>query len=268
MKISEILVDSIKYPLDNDEDFTNVIVLFGIPVVGIIIYLLFIGLAGAFGYNSYGYSDAAAGVLAIGMIIMYLFYLAFYLLCPGYMLSVMDEGINQSDVIPAINVGKNIVDTIKLAILGFIYFIIPVIIGVAVLFVAGFFSGLLTSFSYYYSPLALVGSMGIGGLIALLIFAFFEILYTIAVLRMARFDSLGAALSFGEVWADLKDIGIVKMIMLYAAIASISGFALVGSLALAIVFPYVGIFAILLIVAPALSLFSSYAFGLLYSEIA
>lgn len=263
MKISEILVDSLKYPLDNDEDFTNVIVLFGIPVVGLIIYILFIGLAGAFGY-----SDAAAGVVAIGMIIMYLFYLVFYLLYPGYMLSVMDEGINQSDVIPAINIGKNIVDTIKLAILAFIYFIIPILIGVAILFVAGFFSGLLSSFAYNPSPLALIGSLGIGGLIALLIFAFFEVLYTIAVLRMARFDSMGAALSFGEVWADLKDIGIVKMIMLYAAIASISGFAMIGSLALAIVFPYIGIFAILLIVAPALALFSSYAFGLLYSEIA
>ena len=263
MKISEILVDSLKYPLDNDEDFTNVIVLFGIPVIGIIIYLIFIGLAGAFGT-----SDAAAGVLVIGMIIMYLFYLVFYLLYPGYMLSVMDEGINQSDVIPAINIGKNIVDTIKLAILGFIYFIIPAIIGVAVLFLSGIFSGLLSSFSYTTSPLALIGSMGIGVLIALLIFAFFEILYTVAVLRMARFDSLGAALSFGEVWADLKDIGIVKMLMLYAAIASISGFALIGSLALALVFPYIGIFAILLIVVPAISLFSAYAFGLLYSEIA
>ena len=263
MKISEILVDSLKYPLDNDEDFTNVIVLFGIPVVGLIIYILFIGLAGAFGY-----SDAAAGVVAIGMIIMYLFYLVFYLLYPGYTLSVMDEGINQSDVIPAINIGKNIVDTIKLAILGFIYFIIPIIIGVAVLFLSGVVSGLLSSFSHNPSPLALIGSMGIGILIVFAIFAFFELLYTIAVLRMARFDSLGAALSFGEVWADLKDIGIVKMIMLYAAIASITGFALVGSLALALVFPYIGVFAILLIVAPALSLFGAYAFGLLYSEIA
>ena len=123
MKISEILVNSIKYPIDNEEDITNPIILFGIPVVGVIIYFIFMGIAGLFGY-----SDAASGVLAIGIIVMYLFYLVFYLLYPGYMLSVVDEGINQSNIIPAMNIGKNIVDTIKLAILGFIYFIIPIIL--------------------------------------------------------------------------------------------------------------------------------------------
>ena len=75
MKISEILVNSIKYPIDNEEDITNPIILFGIPVVGVIIYFIFMGIAGLFGY-----SDAASGVLAIGIIVMYLFYLVFYLL--------------------------------------------------------------------------------------------------------------------------------------------------------------------------------------------
>lgn len=263
MKISEILVDSIKYPIDNDEDILNTIVLFGIPVVGIIIYFIFVGLAGVFGT-----SDAAAGVFAIGMIIMYLFYLVFYLLYPGYLLSVMDEGINKSNIIPAINIGKNIVDTIKLAILAFIYFIIPIILGIIVLLLFGSLGSLAGSFATNPSPLALIGSLGIGGLIVLLIFAFFELLYTIAVLRMAAYDSLGSALSFGEVWADLNEIGILKIIMLYALTVGITGAISIGALGLIVVFPIIGLLIVMLVVGPILSLFSTYAFGLLYSDIA
>ncbi|MCR5026519.1 MAG: DUF4013 domain-containing protein [Methanobrevibacter sp.] len=263
MKISEILVNSLKYPIDNEEDITNPIILFGIPVVGVVIFVIFMGIAGLFGAG-----DAASGVLAIGMIVMYLFYLVFYLLYPGYMLSVIDEGINQSNIIPAMNIGKNIVNTIKLAILGFIYFIIPIILGIIVLLVSGTLGSVLSSFAANPSPLSLISSLGIGGLIVLAIFALFELLYTVAVLRLAAFDSLGAALSVGEVWADLKDIGIVKIVLLYAAVITITGFAAIGSLALFLVFPLIGLFIIMLVVGPVLSLFGAYAFGLLYSDMA
>ena len=261
MKISDILVNSIKYPIDNDEDIINTVVLFGIPVFGLIILLA--GIAGLFGENG-------GGIIAIGLIIAALLAFIFILILPGYSLSVMDEGINQSNIIPSMNIGKNIVDTIKLAILGVIYSIIPAIISFIIVFVFGFIAAAAGAISAS-STMGLTFSVFelFGYFLSAVIYAFFVLLLLIATLRLARYDSLGAALSFGEVWADLNDLGIVKVLLLYSLISIIGGLLIAGSLALIGTFSvFAGALVILLLVLPVVALFSSYALGLLYSEIA
>lgn len=263
MKISDILVNSIKYPIDNDEDIINTAVLFGIPAVGLIILFLFAGIAGLFGENG-------GGIIAIGLIIAALLAFIFLLILPGYSLSVMDEGINQSNIIPSMNIGKNIVDTIKLLILGFIYSIIPAIIGSIIVFLFAIIGGAAGGVSGSESMGLTVSTFTwFGYFISALVSAFFTLLLLIATLRLARYDSLGAALSFGEVWADLNDLGIVKVLLLYALISIIGGLLITGSFALIGTFSvFAGALVILLLVLPVVFLFSSYALGLLYSEIA
>ena len=51
-------------------------------------------------------------------------------------------------------------------------------------------------------------------------------------------------------------------------VVTITGFIGIGSLALLLVFPIIGLFVIMLVVGPIVSLFSAYAFGLLYSDMA
>ena len=104
-------------------------------------------------------------------------------------------------------------------------------------------------------------------LITGIFYFFFGLLFLCATLRFANYDSLSEALSIGEVWADLMDIGILKVILAVVAIAVTASIIMAGSIFLISISSF-AIFLVILIVIPFLLLFGSYALGLLYSEIA
>lgn len=269
MELSDIIVKSLKYPLD-DEGFYYVIILCSLLAIALIVFWLFAGIGVAIGTNT-------AGIMAlVGLLIVGLLVLAFALIAPGYAVSVMSEGIDQTGVIPAMDIGKNIVDSIKLFVIHFIYAIIPVIFTLIVGVIAGLLGVALTpdtyshsshyysSYSNYSDPTMLLYLFVF--LLVGIVSAIFTLLSMVGMLRFAKYDSLSEAVNFSEVVSDLKEIGIVKTIVFYVALVVIATILCMGFVGL--LFIPLGIFAIILILFPFLILFNSYALGLLYSEVA
>jgi hypothetical protein len=102
-------------------------------------------------------------------------------------------------------------------------------------------------------------------IIGLIIFLVFAVLLLIAQCRLAKTESLGEALNFGEVIGDIKEIGIVKVVLVLILVGII-GYILtliaggigqfseiIGSILTAIFSIYV-------------TFFENRAYGLLYSD--
>ena len=150
MKISEILINSLKYPMDDEENFKYVMLFSGILVVGSLLYSLMTGIGFCFE------SNAASALIIIGALLYAVCCFAYGLVFPGYLISVVREGIDQTGVIPAFEFGQNIIDTIKFWILGFIYNIVPIILTVIVLVIFVFVGGSFSSASSAGSPVVLL----------------------------------------------------------------------------------------------------------------
>lgn len=257
MKISEIIINSIKYPFDDEENFKYVMLFSGILVVGSLLYSLISGIGACFG------SDTSTVFMIIGVLIYAVCCFAYGLVFPGYLISVIREGIDQTGVIPAFEFGQNIVDTIKFWILGFIYNIVPIIVTVILVVIFVFVGVSLTSSSSSGSPAVLL--IIIAAIILAVVFVFFNLLFAVGALRFAKYESLSEALSISECWAELKEVGL-KLVLLVVAIAVIQLGVLIASLLLWFI-PVVGLVISMMIVMPFTRLFGAYALGSLYSEV-
>ncbi|MBR2557402.1 MAG: DUF4013 domain-containing protein [Methanobrevibacter sp.] len=257
MKISEILINSLKYPMDDEENFKYVMLFSGILVVGSLLYSLMTGIGFCFG------SNAASALIIIGALLYAVCCFAYGLVFPGYLISVIREGIDQTGVIPAFEFGQNIVDTIKFWILGFIYNIVPIIVTVIVVVIFAFVGGSFTSTPSAGSPAVLL--IIIAAIILAVVFVFFNLLFAVGALRFAKYESLSEALSISECWAELKEVGL-KLVLLVVAIAVIQLGVVIASLLLWFI-PVVGLVISTMIVIPFTRLFGAYALGSLYSEV-
>ena len=102
--------------------------------------------------------------------------------------------------------------------------------------------------------------------IAIILFVIFGLFLEIGICRLAKYDSMGEAFSFGQIWSDLKEIGIFKVlgfIIVLSIICSLIGIVIGVVSAI----PFVGALVATLVVRPFMLLFSNRAVGLLYSEI-
>lgn len=254
MSIGEIISESFRYPLGDKENFKYPAIIFlllGLGIAGIVTLFEFAMWFGG------GSSSDFGAILWIFAILALFLYVIFALIAPGYLVSVTREGIDQTGLIPPLEIGANIVNSIKLAILGFIYMIIPSIF--AVIFVVIISS---VARSDAAPALAIIGL-----LILLIIYLLFAFLLVVAEMRFAKYDSLSEALSFGEVYEDLKDIGILKLlvvcIIMSILIEIIAGIGFIVAL-----IPVIGGLIYGCLVLPFCALAYSYAMGLLYSDIA
>lgn len=209
---------------------------------------------------------------------------AITLLTWGYGLSVVRESITLNDEIPDFDWVKNFVDGIKRFLVMFIYFLIPTI----VVFVLGILS--IASFGSFISDSTLAavqsastpevaiaaipseawGALGIGlvitllvGIILYLIFALFE---TVAACRLAKYDSFGEAFAVGQIWQEIKQIGILRLIA-FLIVLGIVGFIITLLIGLISIIPFVGPILGALFGSSFLALFGSRAMGLLYSDV-
>ena len=113
---------------------------------------------------------------------------------------------------------------------------------------------------------SLFAGIAITAIIALILFIIFGIFELIAECRLAKYDSLGEAFSFGEIFSDIKEIGILRLfafLIVLWLIACVIG--LIGALITAI--PYIGIIIAALVVYPFILLYANRALGLLYSDV-
>ncbi len=236
MGIGDILSKSISYPFS---DLTK----FLIMGIGVIIVDLDTVFGELFGTESF--------MVILGFIIAVLFSIVML----GYSINVIKRGIDNSIEIPDFDFANNFVDGLKLILIGFVYFIIPLIITLVLLFVFGAIGSGLNQ---------VVGSLGIWALIAV-IFIIFGIFAIVAQARFAISHSISDALSIGEVFEDVKRIGILKII-LFLIVVSILISVLALILAIITVIPVIGVMIIDLLLGGFIFLFLNYGIGLLYAE--
>ena len=198
--------------------------------------------------------------------------LVFLLIAPGYFVSVVGAGINNSLEIPVINLGRNIVDTFKLIILHICYIAIPSFLTFVILcFLTGF--GVSSQFSGDFHNItivsqgvnALLGSIQITVIGTIIVQWVFSLLEYIARARLANYHSLKESLKIHKVIKDIRQIGVGKFVGWYLVMNILIAF--IGAIfMLLLVIPYVGFIIYLCVVIPILALIHDYSLGLLYSE--
>ncbi len=116
MDLSKLILNSLKYP------FRNIAKL---PIICILFVLIAIIPIGMVSDNNY--------LISIGVIAFFLF----ILIVPGYFVSVVKLGTNQSKMLPSFNLVNNIYDSIRVTILRIFYMIVPVLVFIIALMVFG-----------------------------------------------------------------------------------------------------------------------------------
>lgn len=259
MEIGEIISESFRYPFSEPNAFMKV-ALFSL-LLAVPVFIMILGILSFSGSNN----SSQAGMVVLVLYGIYLICALIYsLIMGGYNLSVMKEGINHSGALPAFDLAKNIVDSIKLWILSIIYSIVPIIVVTALFFVV--IAGAANSSSNDPSSM-FAGGFLIVALVAIILGIIFGILLLVATLRFANTDSLSEGLKFSAVFDDIKQIGIGKILILVILLGIIIGVIALLSALISLI-PIIGFLVILFFISPFIQLFLSYAYGLLYSDIA
>lgn len=243
MDLSGLVSKSFRYPFRNIKK---------LPVICILFILMAIVPIGMVSNNDY--------IIYAGVIAFFLF----ILLVPGYFLSIVKLGSNQSGMLPSFNLVSSIWDSIRVLCLRIVYMIIPVV----VFFLA------LSTFGPTSRELILnlrvhefIATVGIVFLVILVTYLIFEFLLFFAKARLAYFNSLSEALRINKVIEDIRNIGIVNIIKWLVVMAVLlNAVTFVTSFVIAI--PYVGFLIYICIVIPIIESIANYSLGLLYSNIA
>ena len=104
MDLARLVSNSFKYPFRNIKK---------LPVICILFILIAIIPIGMISDNNY--------ITAIGVIAFFLF----IMLVPGYFLSIVKLGSNQSAMLPSFNIINNIYDSVRVLLLRIVYMIVP-----------------------------------------------------------------------------------------------------------------------------------------------
>lgn len=184
MSLSEIITDSVKYPFSNITNFL---------IVGILTLLA--GISNVF--TVWGITDGA--VFYLGIIISFIF----ALFLSGYSLNIIRTAMDKSDDFPMLDPVNNIIDGIKVIIISIVFFIIPFVIALVLAIITGAIGAGLEH---------LFTGFGIALIISVIVFVIFAIFEVIALARFAKTKEFGDAVNFGEIFEDIKRIGVAKVI--------------------------------------------------------
>lgn len=238
MGLSDIISDSVKYPFSDIQTFL---------IVGV-----FSLLAGLSNLLSVSYGVDGMGILVIASIVG----LIFALILSGYCLKVVKNAIDYSDALPEFDFVNDLINGIKVLIISIVYFIIPLIIAILFAGVGGLVGASIDH---------LAASLGFALIIVAIIAIIFAIFEIVALARFANTGQMGDAFSFGEIFEDIKKIGIGRIIgfLLVAIVVMLIAFAI--SLAFAMI-PFVGIIIADIVLGAFVLLFYNRGIGLLYAE--
>ena len=237
MEIGEIISDAIVYP------FNNIKALIIYMIIGIVCGIL--GGASLMGVllAAQGNNVLAAGGLGfIGTLII----IIGGLLISGYGLDIVKFGIERRDDAPGIDIVRQVLNAIKVFIVGFVYYIIPAIIGWLLSTLLG--KGILTTIIIF---------------IISVVFAFAQFM---AICRLAKYDSLGEALAIGEAIGDVSKVGMLKVL---ATIIAVFIIALIIAIVIGVIMQYNNLIGGVLfgVFGVYLAFFYNRAVGLLYSQV-
>ena len=237
MSLGEVISDAVKYPFSDITKFA---------IVGILSLLASISsvMTPLVGNNSI--------LLIIGVVISFIF----GLIISGYGVDVIRNAIQRSSEIPAIDPVVNIVDGIKVLVISIVYYIIPIIIAVAL----GVFTGVVSAWLN-----AVQAGINLTTILVVIIFIIFSVLEVVALARFADTGELGAALSIGAVFEDAKKVGFISII-LFAIVTLILAFILLIVVGILSIIPIIGTIIGLIILGGFLVLFYYRGIGLLYAN--
>lgn len=242
MNISKIVTNSFKYPFRNIKK---------LPILCILFVLVAIIPIGMVFDNRY--------ISIIGFIAFF----AFILIVPGYLMSFVQFGLNESSMFPSVSIRKNIFNSIKLLVLRIVYMLVPAIVFFITLSTLGA-SGIGMLFELNIAGFLL--NLGLILLIILIVYILFEILLFFAKARLAYLDSLPEALKMHKVVGDIRRIGVINIIKWLLVMAVLMVVVSVAS-SVVMMIPYVGFLIYLCIVVPIMESIGNYSLGLLYSNI-
>ncbi|WP_295723249.1 DUF4013 domain-containing protein [uncultured Methanobrevibacter sp.] len=235
MNIGEIISDALSYPFQNMKALL-IYAIIGV-IGGIIGGASLVGIVASIGTTGVKGMLAAAGT--VGFIVM----IILFLLIEGYGLDIIKYGIEKRSDGPSVDFGRQIVNALKLIVVGIIYYIIPVIL---MYLLSLIFQGWLTA------------------TLSILIFIIFALANFMAKCRLAHYDSLGEAFAISEVIGDISRVGLGKLIatVIVIVIMIIIMCILIGFLS---VIPIIGNI-ILGLGSVYIAFFYNRAVGLLYSD--
>lgn len=184
MDISDIISDSLSYPLHNIKAFILYLVL-GIiaAIIGGTSVVSLITASTAKGTSNYTFTGMG--------IITFIVFLLILFLIEGYALDIIKLGIERRNEGPQIDIGRQISNAVKLIVVDFVYYIIPVII----VFILGLFLR-----NWILSVISLVLTI------------VFTLANFMARCRLAKTDELGDALAIGEAIEDISRVGFGRLL--------------------------------------------------------
>lgn len=242
MDLLKIISNSFKYPFRNIKK---------LPVLCLLFVFIAIIPIGLIANNNY--------VTAIGVVAFFIF----ILLVPGYFLSMIKLGSNQSTMLPSFNLANNIYDSIRVLSLRIVYMLVPAAVFLLALVTLGPTS---RELMFNLKIFELLATLGFVFLIILITYIVFEILLFFAKARLAYFNSLNEALRINMVIKDIRSIGILNIIKwLIIMVILLNAVTFITSFVISI--PYVGFLIYIGIVIPILESIANYSVGLLYSNI-
>ena len=266
MKLREIIIDAIKYPISDTRKFLIFCVLIVLMSLSTVL-------------PSYGIND---GTLSIVLTLVTLI-VSFVVL--GYSVEVIKSGTEGDNTLPDFDYVKQFVIGIKALILDIIYFIIPAVITIIVASASGLFSSF-TEIVYkcieaiangaenYTAIMGAVptstintftNALTITLIVGIILFIIFSLMSFTGLVRFAKTGSGTEGLRFKEILKDMSNIGFIKIIVTLIVIYIIA-FALIFIDTLIGLIPYIGVFISIFIGIPFIMLFLYRAIGLLYAD--
>ncbi len=250
METKDLFKNSLSYPLN---DYKKLIIL-GVIFIIVNIYTIYNGMGGK--------NTILTTVLSIiGFIVG--------IISSGYLLSIIKNTIDGSDIMPDFQIKENLILGIKNYILAFIYFIIPVAIVLVVAWATGLLGSILSVSDWTKIPEATLNTIMASGsitlLVAIVLFVIFGALEIIGECRLAESNSLSEGLNIKEVVSDISDIGLGNFVIWLVLFVIIS-------LILAIIYgfisiiPFIGLIISSIIVSPFIAIFTSRSMGLIYAN--
>lgn len=237
MSLSEIFSDAVKYPFS---DITNFL------FVGVLALMASISNVVA------SFDIDGTAVVMLASVISFIF----ALMLSGYCVSVVKKAISGGNDFPEIDLMNNLVDGIKAFIIALVYYIVPFIAVVVLAIITG---------AIGYSIDHLLAAMGILAIAAIILFLVFAVFEMIAMARFADTGNLGEAFNFGEVIADVKSIGFLKIIFFLIISFVILIVASIVSSILGFI-PFIGVIIAYFVIGAFSVLFVNRALGLLYGS--
>ena len=200
-------------------------------------------------------------VLILGVIMIASFLIVPVFLLIGYLFRIIKATLAGLDELPEFDeVGEMFVDGLKVFVVGIVYSIPVIIIGLILTALTGNSS----SASLSLNP-TMIWAFVLVYIVYIIVWLIVGLVEVIAIANMAYYDGdLGAAFSFSEILDRIAKIGWGKYIITYIVIAIVGfiGF-LIGLLTL---FILVGFILLPLVIAPFIYMFGARAIALLFTD--